>query len=370
MNFTVDKSTFAEALEQLQGAVDRKTTIPILSHCLIEAEPQGLRLAATDLGLGMRLFCPAKIETTGSGAIPARRLLDIVKSLPDGELRVHARESERIQISAGRSSFKLATMAKENFPAMPAAPSPLTTVPAAVLAGLIERTSFAMGNDESRHALKGALLLLKPGSVEMVATDGSRLPLASRDVEPDGLKAEERLLIPKRAVPSLRRLASTQKDGAVVEIAKDDGHLFFSAGEALLISRMIAGQFPNFEAVLPKSNEISATVDADAFREALERVSLLAPEGNHGIALSLDPGQITLSATAGSLGEATEPVEASYQGASLRVGFNSLFLSDFLSVVKSGTIEIRLKDDQSAAELEPVAADRFRYRYVVMPMRV
>lgn len=369
MNFTVDKSTFAEALEQLQGAVDRKTTIPILSHCLIEAEPHVLRLAATDLELGMRLFCPAKVEATGSGAIPARRLLDIVKSLPEGELRVHTRESERIQISAGRSSFKLAAMAKENFPTMPAAPSPPTAVPAAVLAGLIERTSFAMGGDESRHALKGALLILKPGSAEMVATDGSRLPLAGRDVEPDGLKAEERLLIPKRAVPSLRRLASAQQDGALVEIAKDDGHLFFSVGEALLISRMITGQFPDFEAVLPKSNDISATVDADAFREALERVSLLAPEGNHGIALSLDPGQITLTATAGNVGEATEPVEASYQGASLRVGFNSLFLADFLSVVKHGAIEIALKDSDSATEFRPVDQGSCRYRYIVMPMR-
>ncbi|MGH9771069.1 MAG: DNA polymerase III subunit beta [Candidatus Acidiferrales bacterium] len=369
MEFTVDTSKFAEALEQIQGAVDKKNTIPILSHCLIGAEPQGLRLAATDLELGMRLSCPAQVKEAGSAAIPAHRLLDIVKSLPDGAVRVHALENQRIQVNSGRSTFKLAAMSKDNFPAMPEAPQPLAALAAGVLAGLIERTAFAMSNEESRYTLNSVLLVLKDGSAEMVATDGSRLPLAARDVEANGFENEERLLIPKRAVASLRRLANAQEPETPIRIAKDDRHLFFTAGDALLTTRMITGQFPNYEAVLPKSNGIAVTLDAGAFREALERVSLLASEQRHGVSLALESGRITLSATGGDAGEATESVDAAYSGEPLQVGFNYLFLLDFLSAVKTGEVEIALKDDTSAAEFRPADPAPYQYRCVIMPMR-
>lgn len=370
MEFTADASKFAKALEQIQGAVDKKNTMPILSHCLVEAEPQGLRMAATDLELGIRLFCPAQVKEAGSGAIPARRLLDIVKSLGDGEVRVRAIENHWIRITCGRSTFKLAAMAKDNFPAMPEVPPSLCSVPAATLGGLIDRTAFAISQQEGRYTLNAALLVLKHDRIQMVATDGSRLPLAGCDVEVNGLKNDKRLLIPRRALGALGRLADAEESDSTVGIAKDDGHLFFRVGDSVLITRMISGQFPDYQAALPKSNGTVATLDAAAFREALERVSLLAPERGHGVSFALDSGSVTLSATGGDAGEATESLDAAYSGEPLRIGFNCLFLLDFFSVVKTGQMEITLKDEQSAVEFRPVDADPYHYHYVLMPMRL
>ena len=366
---SADTKSLAEALDQVQEAVEKKTTIPILSHVLVEASADGLRLAGTDLELGIRAFCPAQVKAPGSVAAPARRLLEIVRSLPEGDVRVRALENYWVQVSAGRSTFKLAALARDKFPALPDVPKALAGVPAGVLVGLIDRTAFAISNQESRYTLNGALLVLKPGSVEMVATDGHRLPLAARDADVGALKSEERLLIPKRAVIGLRRLANAQEADIPIQIARDESHLFFFAGDSILITRNISGQFPNYEAVLPKSNTITVTLDAAALRESLRRVTLLASEQTHAVCLALESGRLALSTSSGDAGEASEALDAAYKGEPLRVAFNSTFLLDLLGVVKTGDVEIALKDAESAAELRPADQTTYRYRYVVMPMR-
>ena len=373
MEFSADTKSLADALDQVQEAVEKKSAIPILSHVLVEASPNGLRLAATDLEMGIRTFCPVPpcgIKVPGSAAVPARPFLDIVRSLPEGEIRVRALENHWVQVSAGRSVFKLAALAKDNFPALPDVPKALAEVPAGVLAGLIDRTAFAISNQESRYTLNGALLVLKPGRVEMVATDGSRLSLAVRETDIAGLKKDERMFVPRRALGALRRLADAQESDTPIKIARDDSHLFFSAADSIVITRLLSGQFPNYETVLPQSNSIVLTLDAAGFREALARVSLLAPEQSHGVCLALERGQLTLSTAGGDAGEAVESMDAAYGGDAMRVAFNCLFLLDFLGVVKSGQVEIALKDNQSAADLRPADLDQYRWRYVVMPMRL
>lgn len=369
MEFSADTKSLAEALDQVEEAVEKKSTIPILSHVLIEATANRLRLAATDLELGIRTFCPAQVKVPGSVAAPARRFLGIVRSLSEAEVHVRALENHWLQVSAGRSVFKLAALAKDNFPALPDVPKALAEVPAGLLAGLIDRTAFAISNQESRYTLNGALLVLKPGSIEMAATDGHRLPLGARDVIIEGLGNEERLLVPKRAVIGLRRLAYGQEADSPIHVAKDDRHLFFSAGDSVIFARNLAGQFPNYEAVLPKSNTLRATLDAATLRESLRRVTLLAPEQTHAVCLTLESGRLTLSASGADTGEATESLDAAYQGEALRVAFNSAFLLDLLSVIKSGNVEIALKDAASAAELRPSEQADYRYTCVIMPMR-
>jgi DNA polymerase III subunit beta len=370
MEFTVEASQFAQALEQIQGAVDRKHSIPVLSHSLVEVVPHGVQVSATDLELGVRLFCPATLVCAGGVAVPARRLLEIVRSLGEAEARVKTLENEWVQISAGRSVFKLATMKQDVFPAFPPIPQSLASVPAGVLRGLIERTAFACIQQEGRYTLNAALLVLKPDHIEMVASDGNRLPLATYEVKPDGLKNDERLLIPRRALGLLQRLAGDQPSDTSITIAKDEGHLFFTAGESVLVSRMIAGEFPTYQAVLPQSNGLHAAVDAACFRDALERVSLLASEHHHGITLALEPGHITMSATGGDTGEATESIDVSYAGEPIRIGFNCLFLQDFFGVVRRGQVEVALKEAQSAVEFRPSdLSESGLYRYIVMPMR-
>jgi len=370
VDFSADTKSLVEALDQVQEAVEKKSTIPILSHVLVEASPTGLRLAATDLEMGIRTFCPAQVKAPGTVAAPARRLLEIARSLPEGEVRVRALENHWVQASAGRSIFKVAALAKDNFPALPDLPKALAEVPAGVLAGLIDRTAFAISNQESRYTLNGALLVLRSGCVEMVATDGHRLPLAARDVSVNGLKSEERLLVPKRAVAGLRRLASAQEADGPIHIAKDESHLFFSTGDSILIARSISGQFPNYEAVLPKDYKITATIDAASLRESLRRVALLASEQTHAVCLALESGRLMLSTSGGEAGEASESLDAAYTGEPMRVAFNSTFLLDLLGVVKTGDIEIALKDAESAAEFRPTDQATYRYRCIVMPMRI
>lgn len=370
MEFTVETSQFAEALEQIRGAVDRKHTIPVLSHCLIEVVPHGVQLAGTDLELGVRLFCPATVVGGGGAAVPARRLLEIVKSLGEAEARVRTLENDWVQVTSGRSAFKLAALKEDAFPKFPAVVQALATIPSGVLRGLIGRTAFAARQEEGRYALNAALLVLKTDRVEMVATDGSRLSLASHETKQGRLQHEEHLLIPRRALGPLQRLAGTSTTDMLVAIAKDEGHLFFTLGDALLITRVIAGEFPKYEGVLPRSNGGHATLDTSQFRDALERVSLLASEHHHGVTVALAPGRITISSSGGDTGEATEIMDASYAGEPIRIGFNCLFLQDFFGVVRREQVEIALKDAQSAVEFRPNdQSESGLYRYIVMPMR-
>ena len=213
------------------------------------------------------MFCPASVKAAGHSAIPARRLLDIVRSLPDGEVRVRSLKNHWVQIGSGRSTFKLAAMAKDNFPALPDVPAALAEVPGRTLGRVIDRTAFAMSSEESRYTLNGALLVLQPGKVEMVATDGSRLSLAVREAEVAGLKSEEGTLVPRRALGAIRRLAEAQESDTPIKIARDDSHLFFSSGDSIVITRLMSGQFPNYKAVLPQSNSIVLTRKYDGSRQ-------------------------------------------------------------------------------------------------------
>src|SRR5580698_3989652 len=254
MEISTSKNDLLKELTLTQGVVERKNTIPILSNLLFEVEDSTLRISATDLDLGIRSSCPAKVKEGGSGTIPAKRLFEIVRSLPDAEVKFKLLENHWVQVTCARSSFKLVGMARDNFPVLPAIPKPLASLPADVCVALIQKTVFAISNEESRYTLNGALLLLKPDSASMVATDGHRLAIVERDVQVQALKNELRLLVPKKAMGELLRLLAEVEEETIVDISKDESHLFFQVGSRTLIARMLTGQFPNYEAVLPRDN--------------------------------------------------------------------------------------------------------------------
>ncbi|MGB7593843.1 MAG: DNA polymerase III subunit beta [Terriglobia bacterium] len=371
MDFSIEKSQLLKELALTQGVVEKKTTIPILSNLLVEAEEQVLRISATDLDLGVCCHCPAKVKSPGSGTIPAKRLLEIVRSLPEAEVHFKALENHWVQVTCERSSFKLVGMARDNFPMLPTLPPALAALPANVFATLIQKTVFAISNEESRYTLNGGLLLLKPGSATMVATDGHRLALIERDIEVPGLKNELRLLIPKKAMGELVRLLSEGEGELSVSISKDESHLFFSLGQRVLICRMLTGQFPNYEAVLPRENNRVIELGKETISAAVRRVALLADERSRAVRMHLEKGQLEISSSSGEYGEAREVLDASYQDEPMQIGFNYQYLLDFFAVLgEVEKINLELKDEQSAGQLRPVEQGPYRYRYVVMPMRI
>jgi DNA polymerase-3 subunit beta len=371
MEFSAKKADLLKELNLTQGVVEKKTTIPILSNLLVEFEGSGVRISATDLELGVRCTCPAKVKTEGAGTVPAKRLLEIVRSLPDSEIRFRILENHWVQVTCERSSFKLVGMARDNFPVLPVIPKHLATIPASVLIALIQKTIFAISSEESRYTLNGALLLLKPESVSMVATDGHRLALVERDTQVAGISNELRALIPKKAMSELLRLLTESDGEAPVEFAKDESHLFFSVNERVLISRMLTGQFPNYEAVLPRENTRIVELEKNLITAAIKRVALLADERSRAMRLQVDKDRLEVFCSSGEYGEAHEVLDAQYQGDALQIGFNYQYLVDFLNVVgEGGTIRLELKDEQSAGQLRPSDEEAYRYRYVVMPMRI
>ena len=372
MEITVSKGELLRELTATQGVVERKTTIPILSNYLFEAGGDKLSLTATDLDLSLRTSCNAKVKKEGSCTIPARKLHDYVKLLPDADITIKLLENHWVSIRCGRSNTKMVGMAKSNFPTLPAFPTAgAITIPAQVLRGLIARTGFAISNEESRYTLNGALMLLKPESITMVATDGHRLAHCERSGEKfDGVSGEMKTLVPKKAMDELRSLLDSEKDAETIEFAKDESTLFFRIGPRLLTSRQLTGQFPNFEAVLPKDNNKIIPINADELNAAILRVAQFADERSRAVRLKLEKSELKISASSTESGESEDSVEVPYTGDPLTVGFNAAYLVDFLKAAGSSEVRLELKDPQSAGQLRPAEGDDYKYRYIVMPMRI
>jgi DNA polymerase III subunit beta len=370
MEFSVKKYDLLEELSLTQGVVERKTTIPILSNLLCEAKGNRLTITATDLELSIRTSCEAKIKKDGAGTIPAKKLLELVRLLPDEEIRFKLLENHWVQITCDRRNYKLVGMSKDNFPALPEFPHALVKIPAKLLAAVIARTTFAISMEESRYTLNGALLVIKPASLTMVATDGHRLAMVEVDHKFDGLSAETRVLVPKKAMNEVQRLAAESGDDAIVEFAQDESHLFFQFGGRLLTCRKLTGQFPNYEAVLPRDVNKTVVLERNELQDALRRVSQLADQRSHAVKFVLAKEGLEISASSPEYGEAKEAIEKDYKGEPISIGFNAQYLLDFLAAAPDGPISFELKDEQSAGQLRPVGDESSRYRYVVMPMRI
>jgi DNA polymerase-3 subunit beta len=372
MELTVKKSDLQRELQLTQGVVERKTTIPILSNLLLEAKGDALRLCATDLELGIKTACAAKVKKDGAGTVPARRLLEIIRTLPEADVKLKALENHRVELRCERSNFKLVGLSRENFPALPEFPHTLVKIPAGLFATLIAKTQFAISPEETRYTLNGALLLLKPESITMVATDGHRLAHVESETKFEGLKGEVRVLVPKKAMAEVARLLAEAEEKAEVEFARDDAHLFFKLGERLLIARLLTGQFPNYEAVLPRENTRIVVLDRDAAANAVRRADIVADQRSRAISLALTSEKVEITAQSAESGEAQEELVPGkpYAGEPLKIGFNASYLLDFFGAAAAGPISFEFKDDQSAGQLRPLAEEDLKYRYVVMPMRL
>ncbi len=371
MEITVSKFELLRELTATQGVVERKTTIPILSNYLFEAAGDKLSLTATDLDLSLRTSCAVKVKKEGSCTIPARKLHDYVKLLPDADITIKLLENHWVSIRCGRSNTKMVGMAKSNFPSLPTFPTAgVVKIPAQVLRSMIAKTGFAIASEESRYTLNGALMVLKPESITMVATDGHRLSHIERPATKfEGVSGEMKTLVPKKAMDELKSLLDST-DAEEIDFAKDESTLYFRIGNRLLTSRQLTGQFPNFEAVLPKDNTKSIAVHGDELGQAIQRVAQFADERSRAVKMRLEKGELKLSASSTEMGESEDTIEIDYQGELLAIGFNAQYLLDFLKATGGGEIKLEFKDSQSAGQMRPAEGEEYKYRYIVMPMRI
>jgi DNA polymerase III subunit beta len=379
MEISVSRQDLLRELSATQSVVERKTTIPILSNFLLEAGAgdaggvDRLTITATDLDQSIRTSCPAKVKKPGACTIPARKLFDYVKLLPDGEISIKLMENHWVQIRSGRSNTKMVGMARANFPQVAEFPETgLTKIPAASIKAMIAKTIFAISNEESRYTLNGALLILKAESLSMVATDGHRLSHIEKAGESlENISGEKRTLIPRKALAELQSLLADSEDTSL-DFYDDEHTLFFRLGHRVLTTRKLTGQFPNYEAVLPRDNSKFVVVRSEELMGSIQRVAQFADERSGAIKIRLEQNEMKISSSSTESGESEDTIETPYSFDAIVVGFNSTYLIDFLKAVgTSGEVRLEFKDAQSAGQMRPEdPVDDFKYRYVIMPMRI
>lgn len=373
MEITVSRQDLVRELTATQSVVERKTTIPILSNFLLEAEDDRLSLTATDLDQAIRTSASVKVKKPGACTIPARKLYDYIKLLPDGDISIKLLENHWVQIRSGRSNTKIVGMARANYPQVPEFPAvPATSIPIGALKALIARTIFAISNEESRYTLNGALLILKAESLAMVATDGHRLSYVEKPNENlEGISGEKRVLVPRKALQELQQLLGST-EAETVDFADDEHTLFFRVGHRTLSTRKLSGQFPNFEAVMPRDNTRFAVVRSSELASSIQRVAQFADERSGAIRLRLEGNELRISANSTESGESEDTIDTPYSGDPIVVGFNSVYILDFLKALgNEGEVRLEFKDSQSAGQMRPEDPDaEYRYRYVLMPMRI
>jgi DNA polymerase III subunit beta len=370
MEFTVRKFDLLQELTLIQGVVERKTTIPILANVLLRTEAGELEIIATDLEIGLKSVCVSKTTVPGTITLPAKRLYEIVRALPDKEIKFKRGDANWVTVTCGGSRFRIAGLPQEDFPALPEPKATTAKIPSAVLSKLISRTIFAISTEDSKYTLSGALLVLKPGSITMVATDGHRLAHVEKSEPLEDVSEEIKVLVPRKAMGELVRIISESGETESIGFSRDDNHLFFDMGKRLLISRMLTGQFPNYEAVLPRSNDRVFTIDREEITASIKRASILSDERSKTVKIAVSNGSLEISASHSDLGEAHEALEVEYDKEDLQVGFNYQYLLDFLTTADDPEVSFEFKDSESAAQLRSQPTTDYNYRYVIMPMRI
>jgi DNA polymerase-3 subunit beta len=389
LEITVSRAELLRELTAAQSVVERKTTIPILSNFLFEASAAAgdsagkLTITATDLDQSLNTSCAAKVKKPGACTIPARKLYDYIKLLPEGDISIKLMDNHWVQIRAGRSNTKMVGMARANFPQVPQFPAAGGfRISAPALHNMISKVIFAISNEESRYTLNGALLVLKAESMAMVATDGHRLAHIEKTGESlEGISGEKKTLIPRKALAELNGLLAnmetskdkeSHKESQTIEFADDDQTLFFKVGGRVLTSRKLTGQFPNYEAVLPRDNTKFVIVRSEDLMASIQRVAQFADERSGAIKIRLEQNELKLSAQSTDSGESEDIIETPYNYDPLVVGFNSSYLIDFLRATgETGEVRLEFKDAQSAGQMRPEDGNEdTRYRYILMPMRI
>ena len=367
MELVVRKNDLLRELQLFQGIVERKNTIPILANVLIEAKGDEVKLLATDLEVALRSRCPASVAKSGSLTLPAKKLYEIIKALPETDVRI-VEDKNGVKVAADRFDSRIQTLPREDFPSLPEATGAArAALPRQALKEMVAKTQFAITGEDTRYFLNGAKFVIKPDSLTLVATDGHRLALV--EVEHKiGVTEESGVILPKKTLLELGKLLLEGEGDVMFE--SGENHLFFEVGGRMLISRMIDGQFPAYERVIPKGNDKHIEFERDRLTNAVKRVALLSNERSRAVKLEIKKGKVEVTSSSSEFGEAREELPVDYAGGPLTISFNAQYVLDFLNVVETDVVMLSLKDDVSQAVMKPVGAKGYDYTYVIMPMRI
>lgn len=367
MQFSTQRNDLLPALQSVIGVVERKQTMPILSCILIDAREDRLVITATDLELELITYCAATVTASGANAIPARKLFDICRGLPDNaEINVDMHDG-RIRIRCGRARFTLSRMPGENWPRIEDFESESRLeIREDTLKQLLIRTEFAMANQDVRYYLNGLLIALRPDGIRCVATDGHRLALSETAVEL-ALEQTVEAIVPRKAIMELAKLLDSASESAIaLQLAHN--HMRIELPGLKFTTKLIDGRFPDYERVIPDGNDKRMTANREAIRQALGRTAILSNEKFGGVRLSLTDGQLTIQSQNVDKEEAEDELEVDYHDAPIVIGFNVHYLLDALSVMSTAEFTLDLAGENSSGLLQE--KDRDSSRFVVMPMRL
>jgi DNA polymerase III subunit beta len=364
MEVVIDRDALLKGLQMVQNIVEPRQTLPILANVLLEAAGDSVRLTATDLEVGARVSVPAKVGASGAITVSARKLAEIVKELPAAAVALKVSENVTVSLRCGGATYRMVGLAPDDFPpVVPASPQSWVGIEAKILREMLTQTSFAVSHDETRYALNGVLFAFQGKDVRMVATDGHRLALSTRSLGQGVASATG--IVPRKAVTEIMRVIGA---GEEVQIAITENQFVLQMPNFVMTARLIEGQFPNYEAVIPKGHPGRLTTARAGLSSALRRVSVMAEERNKPVKLALSPASLKVSASSQELGEAEEILDVEYAGEEMVIGFNSRYLLEAMAALEKDQVVLEIKDAQSPGVIKSVEGEG--YCCVIMPMRI
>jgi len=386
MEFVAKQSALLRELSLVQGIVEKKNTVPVLANVLLTASTESVNVMATDLEVSVRSSLTAEVKREGALSVSARKLHEIVRALPEADVRFKADGENWATITCQQARFRIMGLPREDFPNLPSpGKDDKVTFSIQQFKEMIHKVIFAVATDDARYALNGALMILDTGSVSLVSSDSHRLACVRRPLVGKGPSREIRVVIPQKALGELSRIA--EEVGGEIVFSRHENQIFFEMGRCTLASRLLEGQFPSYEKVVPAGNDKKVELERTSFGNAIRRVSLIANERSKAVKLALSKGTLEVSAKNPELGEASESLEVDYTGGDVVIGFNARYLLDFVSVTQSDRITFELKDEATQGLMKPVAPGAEKkakaggkdkgaaegdgdYQYVIMPMRI
>jgi len=364
MEVVIDRDAFLKGLQMVQNIVEPRQTLPILANVLLEAEGESVRMTATDLEVGARVSVPAKVGGKGAITVSARKLAEIVKELAAAAVALKVTENVTVSLRCGGATYRLVGLAPDDFPpVVPASPQSWVTLEAKILREMLTQTSFAVSHDETRYALNGVLFAFQGKDVRLVATDGHRLAFSTRSLGNAIPTATG--IVPRKAVTEIMRVLGA---GEEVQIAITENQFVLQMPNFVMTARLIEGQFPNYDAVIPRTQPGRLAAPRSSLTAALRRVAVMAEERNKPVKLALSPGSLKVMASSQELGEAEEILEVEYAGEEMVIGFNSRYLLEAMAALDKDQVLFEIKDAQSPGVIK--SAEDEGYCCVIMPMRI